>query len=92
MIPCANNLTFPQANTFLAPPAGVEGQVQPIAAHVGQIQGGSCDGATILVAAWLPTVEELARLNAGGSIYVTFLGGMNPHMVTTLFGEATSVK
>ncbi|NTH50493.1 hypothetical protein G6L09_05830 [Agrobacterium rhizogenes] len=36
------------------------------------------DGTPAMVTAWLPTPDELARLNAGASVHLRILGTMHP--------------
>ncbi len=77
---------FPQANTHFRPPAGWdESQIQPVAAYVGTMSGGNNDGAEVVITAWQPSPDELARLNEGGPVFLCFLGGLPPHIVTTDF-------
>lgn len=85
-------VTFTEANTRYGPPSDmVESQVATIHAHVGTVAAGSCEGSPMIVTAWKPDERELARLNAGEPLFLTFLaGGLPPHMVTTSFQEATN--
>lgn len=81
---------FPEANARYGPPEGYEeSQVSTIHAWHGECSGGSCDGQKAVVVAWAPTPEELGRLLAGGSIYLTMFGGLAPHMLTADFHSAT---
>ncbi len=48
--------------------------------------------AKIIVTAWAPDADELARLNAGAPIFLTFIGGLPPHMITTDFRQAIAPK
>lgn len=85
-----NPCQFPQANARLGPPEGfAESQVMTIPAFIGQVASGSVDGATLVVVAWKPTSEELEQLNAGGAIYLSCIGGLPPHFLTTDFEQAT---
>ncbi len=80
---------FPQANIIFGPPEGMhENQVAKIPAYCGKVGGGSCDGLTLVVTAWRPTVQELVDLNAGTPIFLTFVGGLPPHFVSTRFEQA----
>jgi hypothetical protein len=84
---------FPQANaTFSAPKDMHEEQVHAVRAHVGRVTGGSCDGAQMVVTAWFPDALDIVRLQQGGPIYITFLGGLPPHVPTTSFEEATNIR
>lgn len=79
--------TFPQSNTLFA--ATAEPAARPLKAYCGAIAGGPLKGTKVAVTAWRPTTEELLRLNAGGSLYVSTLGGLAAHYVTVDFHEAT---
>lgn len=82
---------FAQANANFGPPPDLEeSQCRTIPAFLGTVQRGSCEGAKLVVVAHMPTPEELARLNAGQPIFLTMLGGLSPHMLTTSFEEATN--
>ena len=83
-------LRFPEANTLFGPPEGLaESQVMPIPAYTGKIAGGSMDGSSVVVVAWQPTAEELALLNAGQPLFLSFIGGLPPHFPCLSFQEAT---
>jgi hypothetical protein len=83
------SVDFPEANMSFGPPPGfAEAQVHTVRAHRCVIQGGSCDGVEMVVTAWRPTEAELAQIAAGAPIFLTFMGGLPPHMVTTSFAEA----
>lgn len=78
--------TFPEANLIITPPDGIpESLVKPIAAFQGQFNGGGFDGATKTVVAWQPSPEERGRLIAGASVFVTFIGAIPVHHVSTVF-------
>jgi hypothetical protein len=82
---------FPQANCRFGPPQGMEeSQVQTIRAFRSQVGIGSLEGADLIVTAWKPDATDLARLNAGAPLFLTFIGGLPPHMATTHFAEATN--
>ena len=81
---------FPQSNARFGPPDGVaESQVMAIRAFVGRVAGGSMDGESLVVTAWQPSPEELAALNAGQPLFLSFLGGLPPHFPTVDFHAAT---
>jgi hypothetical protein len=81
---------FPEANARLGPPATLdESQCLTIDAFVGKVQGGSVDGSDVFVVAWKPTPEELGALAAGKTIFVSCLGGIPPHFLSTDFETAT---
>ena len=80
MTPC----NFAEANITYGPPPGfAESQVQSIPACRYQMIGGSCDGVEMVVVAWKPDAEDLARLNAGEPVYLSCIGGLPPHFLTT---------
>lgn len=80
--------TFPQANTVIKPPDDIpESQITPIAAFLGIMAGGCFDGAQMVTVAWQPSPEERERINQGASIFITFLGGVLAHSVSTEFPE-----
>lgn len=80
--------TFPEANTFFGPPQGLtESQVKSIPAYLGEAQG-SLDGLQLAVVAWEPTPEELETIKNGGLIYLTCIGGLPPHFLSTNFAHA----
>lgn len=80
---------FTEVNTRFGPPPELEeSQCMTIPAFVGSVTGGSCDGSSMVVVAWKPTEEELAELNAGNPIFVSMLGGLPPHFLTTSFALA----
>lgn len=83
---------FPQANTVYGPPEGLEEtQVGRIPAFVGTLQTGSCDGSRIVVTAWTPTLMDIQRIIEGKPIFITFMGGLPPHVPTTDFSEAVNI-
>lgn len=80
---------FPQAtNNFGAPDDLDASQVATIRAYLGTIEGGNLDGENVVVTAWKPTPEELAALNSGGLVYLSFVGGLPPHYACTDFHTA----
>ena len=80
---------FEQANRTFSPPPGLtEGQCVPIKVFAGCAEGGSCDGIPIVVAAWKPSEEEIDDILDGRPVFITFVGGLPPHTVTTRFERA----
>ncbi len=65
-------------------------QIATIPAYVGQVARGSMEGATIVVVAWKPSESELHALNAGQPIFLSSIGVLQPHFITTNFTDATS--
>jgi hypothetical protein len=81
---------FPQANVAFKHPEGLdESQVRTVMAYTGPVVGGSVDGETMVVVAWQPDPMDLVRLQAGAPVYLTTLGGLPPHFLTTDFDTAT---
>lgn len=84
-----NPTIFEQANIIYGPPDDMtESQVAKVHAYEGVVKGGSVDGAKLVIVAWKPSPEELKELNEGGSIFLSSLGGLNPHRLTTNFQAA----
>lgn len=84
---------FPEANTRFGPPAGYdESQVATIHVHQRIIEGGSCDGWNQVIAAWQPSPEDLERINAGGPIFISMVGGLAPHFLSTDFESCKNIS
>lgn len=78
--------TFKEVNHKFGPPEGMEeSQVRTIPAYLGQINNGNLDGAPVVTVAWKPSEEELKQLIGGNPIYLTCIGGLPPHYLTTQF-------
>ena len=85
-----NPVKFPEANKcFTAPPGYEESQVMTIDAYVGKAEGGSCDGALVVVVAWQPSPEEIQAMQNGAPIFLSCIGGLPAHFLTTSFHAAT---
>ena len=85
MIPAA----FSEANCMFKAPSDMdESQVLAISAFQGTVLGGNLDGCPFVVVAWTPTPEDLERLQNGQPVYLSMLGGLSPHFLTTSFPEA----
>lgn len=82
---------FPESNARYGPPADLEeNQCHTFYAWHGVVgSGSSCEGAKLVVTAWQPSPEELAEINAGKPIFLSCLGGLPPHFLTTDFKTAT---
>lgn len=81
---------FPEANTRFGPPHDLaEAQCRTIHAYTGTVERGSVEGAAVVVVAWRPSVVDLVKINAGEPIFLSCIGGLPPHMLTTSFEEAT---
>lgn len=84
-----NAIAFPESNRKFKPPTGyADSQVGTIPAYVGEIKAGACEGAGCVVVAWKPSEADLKILNEGGAIYLTTLGGLPAHMLSTSFENA----
>lgn len=82
-------IKFPEANTTFGPPSDLEeSQCMSIQAHVARVHGGSVDGATVVVVAWKPDAHDIHMLEAGHPIYISMMGGLVPHFLTTRFQDA----
>lgn len=84
---------FPEANTTFGPSADLEeSQCFRIPAYRGEVRNpkSSVDGALICVVAWMPTNEEIEALKSGVPVYLSCLGGLPPHFLTTNFEDATN--
>jgi len=80
---------FDQSNQVLIPPGEFdENQCKPIHACVGKAVGGSCDGARVVITAWKPTDDELYDIMQGNPIFLTCIGGLQPHFLSTSFEQA----
>jgi hypothetical protein len=83
---------FDEITNLLLPPESLgESQCASIPSFQGVAKGGSCDGATVTVVAWKPSPAELAELAKGSSVFITFMGGVPPHFLTTSFKQATNI-
>lgn len=75
---------FPECNRSFGPPSDLqESQCATIKAF-----GGSCDGVPMTIVAWKPTPQELEAINGGALVYLTCIGGLPPHFLTTSFEQA----
>jgi len=81
---------FPESNcVFSAPHDMDESQVVSIPACTGKVNGGNLDGAQFVVVAWKPTPEEIEQIKSGAPIFLSMLGGLAPHFITTDIRQAT---
>lgn len=65
-----------------------ENQVATIHAYSTEAAQGSCDGTPMVVTAWKPTAQEMADIASGTVVFLTCLGGLPPHFLTTRFEQA----
>lgn len=83
--------TFNEANAVYGPPADLdESQCQSIPAYQGTVLGGSVDGCKVVVVAWKPCEGDLERIMLGYPIFISMMGGLAPHFLTTDFQQATN--
>lgn len=81
---------FPEANFVFNPPPDLdESQCMKVHAHVCEVKQGSVDGVNIVVVAWQPDANDIAKIIAGQPIYLSVVGGLPPHFLTTNFYAAT---
>ena len=77
-------IEFAEANVVFGPPPGLEeSQCASIPACSYQMVGGPLDGCSIVVVAWKPNAEDLRRLNEGSPVFLSVIGGLPPHYVST---------
>lgn len=82
---------FPESNRVFRAPSNVhESSCHEIQANVVEIVGGAFDGVPLVTVAWMPTAEELAELNAGNPVFLSCIGGLPPHYLTTSFSKAVT--
>lgn len=82
-------IKFPECNKVYGPPPDLEeSQCFSIPAYEGEVIGGSVDGVKQVIVAWLPTDEDVDRIVAGEPIFLSMMGGLAPHFLTTSFEEA----
>ena len=74
---------------FTAPPDMDEVQVRTVDAYRGTIERGSVEGSPVVVVAWKPTPAEAQEIADGKPIFLSILGNLPPHFLTTDFHSAT---
>lgn len=80
---------FPESNARYGPPSDLaESQCRTVPAYMGTVAGGSVDGEEVSVVAWKPSKDEISSILSGSAIFVSVLGQMPPHFLTTTFDEA----
>ena len=85
-----NPVTFPEANAAYGPPPDLEeSQCRTIPAYQGTVEGGSVDGCKQVVVAWRPTDQEIDDIVMGKPVFISMIGGLSPHFLTTDFHSAT---
>lgn len=86
-------IPFPEANTKFGPPPEMdESQVATIPAFAGTVEGGNCDGSAQVIVAWMPTDGERLAIATGAPVFISMLGGLAPHFLTTSFEDARRVS
>lgn len=84
---------FPEGTKPLhRPPSMSADQCGDLQVYAGEIEAGSCKGMKVVVAAWQPTEEEKMHIAAGKPVFVSMIGGMVPHFLTTTFSSATNPR
>lgn len=74
---------------FTAPMGYDESQVFTIPAYVGEVPGpNAVEGTPFVVVAWKPTEEDIELIRQGSLVYISQLGGLSPHFLTTKIEEA----
>lgn len=82
-------IRFKEANRLFGPPPDLsDSQCNTIYAFQGKVEGGSVDGAALVVTAWRPSAEELEAINKGAPIFLSVIGGLPPHFICTDFQQA----
>lgn len=85
-------IQFPEANRMFGPPPDLdESQCGRLFGFVGEINRGNLDGSIVTVTAWEPSPEERQAIADGRPIFVSFVGGLPPHFLTTSFQEAVNL-
>jgi hypothetical protein len=77
-----NRIQHPSNNAVLGAPAGWGQKELPCSAL--PITRTECEGIPAVVSFWKPTVEELAQLNAGGSVALWVIGQTMPPVSLTV--------
>lgn len=81
---------FPEANCRYGPPPDLaETQCGTVLAYRGQVERGSVEDAPLVVVAWKPDALDLQRIIAGQPVFLSVIGGLPPHFLTTDFQSAT---
>lgn len=82
---------FAEANAIFGPPEGMtEHQVRRVPGYIGETLVGSCDGMKLVIVAHLPDERDKAAIAAGAPIFLTMVGGLAPHFLSTNFAEANN--
>jgi hypothetical protein len=78
------NVTFMIPNDL----ARNQTKARPIRGRILQVSTGPLDGLAVAIVAYKPNSLEISRLLAGEPVYISFLGGVAPHYVSTTLEEA----
>jgi len=81
---------FEQANTTIGPGPDQPGVFGKCKAFMGIVNGGIMDGSTIVVVAWQPSQEDIDQIVTGNPVFLTSIGGIMPHSLSTNFVTATT--
>lgn len=80
------SINFPESNVNFGLPLELDAsQCRPVRAYAAQISSGSLDGAIVVVTAWQPDPIDIARIAAGEPVYLSVIGGLPPHFLSTNF-------
>ena len=84
-------LEFKGTNVTFQLPADLSGQktkARAIRGRILQLNKGPLDGLAVAVVAYKPSPLDISRILAGQPIYISFLGGVAPHYLSTALEEA----
>ena len=84
-------LEFQGTNITFQLPADLSGQktkARAIRGRILQLNKGPLDGLAVAVVAYKPSPLDISRILAGQPIYISFLGGVAPHYLSTALEEA----
>lgn len=83
---------FNEANCDCVPAPDDASAVGNIPGWSGRVERGPLEGAPLVICAWVPSAQELEELNAGNPVFISFIGGLSPHCLTTSFAQARSIQ
>lgn len=73
---------------FRPPPDLDESQCHSITAYRFEIKQGNLDGQEGVAVAWKPDADDIRRISEGGVVYLTMIGGLIPHRLSTTWEDA----
>jgi len=77
-----NPYQFPEADETISPADDLKAVCGAIPCKKSIITGGAFDGAIMVQVAYMPTAEELEKIQQGEAIYIQFIGGVPMHSIT----------